>query len=87
MPRRPRRDAEWFGWDLEISDHAHKRAVLRGFGETDLRIMVADASSFEPSHEDGRFVVYSRLGRDRWSIVVEPDRDERRLIVVTAWRA
>lgn len=86
MPPRPPRDAEWFGWDLEISDHAHKRAVLRGFSETDLRAMVADATGVEPSHEEGRFVVYSRLGRDHWCIVVEPDRDELRLIVVTAWR-
>jgi hypothetical protein len=86
VPAKPRRDAEWFGWDLEISDHAVKRAVLRGFSETDLRLMLSEPSSVEPSHEEGRFVVHSRLGRDRWRIVVEPDREERRLIVVTAWR-
>ena len=48
--------------------------------------MVTDALGFEPSHEKGRYVVHSRLGRDRWRIVVEPDPEERKLIVVTAWR-
>ena len=86
MPRRPPRETEWFDWDLEISDHARKRATLRGFDETDVRAMVTDALGFEPSHEKGRYVVHSRLGRDRWRIVVEPDPEERKLIVVTGWR-
>ena len=86
MPGRPPRHAEWFDWDLEISDHAVKRSVLRGFDETDLRVMLSEPLGFEPSHEEGRFVVHSRLGRDRWRIVVEPDYEERKLIVVTAWR-
>jgi len=86
VPGRPRRDAEWLGWDLEISDRAVKRAVVRGFSETDLRVMLSEPLGVEASREEGRFVVHSRLGRDRWRIVVEPDREERKLIVVTAWR-
>jgi len=86
VPGKPQRKAEWLDWDLEISDHAHKRATLRGFNETDLRAMVSDALGFEPSNEEGRFVVHSRLGQDRWRVVVEHDAEERKLIVVTAWR-
>ncbi|MFP4058721.1 MAG: DUF4258 domain-containing protein [Candidatus Brocadiia bacterium] len=86
MPRGPRRQAEWLAWDLEISDHAAKRSVLRGFSETDLRTMLSEPSGFEPSAHEGRFVVHSRLGRERWRIVVEPDPEERKLMVVTAWR-
>jgi len=26
------------------------------------------------------------LGREQWRVVVEPDYEDRRLIVVTAWR-
>lgn len=86
MPGKLQREAEWFDWDLEVSDHAHKRAVLRGFSETDLRTTVCDTLGFEPGDEEGRFVLHSRLGRDRWRIVVEPDDEERKLIVATAWR-
>ncbi|MBM4039507.1 MAG: hypothetical protein FJ290_13425 [Planctomycetes bacterium] len=86
MPERLTKTAEWLDWDIEIGYHANKRSVVRGFNETDLRIMIADVVGFEVSHVEGRFVLHSHLGDDEWRIVVEPDYDERKLIVVTAWR-
>ncbi|MFW6162793.1 MAG: hypothetical protein ACODAJ_08465 [Planctomycetota bacterium] len=86
MARRLRTEAEWLEWDVEISYHAHRRSGLRGFNEIDLRAMVEDAAGFEPSPVEGRFVLYSGLGQENWAIVVEPDDEERKLIVVTAWR-
>ena len=47
---------------------------------------VSDAVGFRASHEEGRFVLHSHLGNEAWRVVVEPDVDEQRLIVVTAWR-
>ena len=78
---------EWLDWDLIVSDHVYRRMPLRGFNEPDLRIMVADATEFRPSHEEGRFLLHSRLSGQQWRVVVEPEPEALRLVVVTAWRA
>lgn len=86
MPGKLRKTAEWLDWEVDIGYHAGKRSVVRGFNETDIRILISDAIGFEPSHMEGRFVLHSRLGDEAWRVVVEPDPEERKLIVVTAWR-
>jgi archaeosine-15-forming tRNA-guanine transglycosylase len=87
VPGKLRKSAEWLDWDIEIGYHASKRSQVRGFNETDLRILITDAAGFRPSDVEGRFVLHSRLGADEWRVVVEPDFEEHKLIVVTAWRA
>jgi len=77
---------EWLDWEIEIGYHVNKRAPVRGFNETDLRTMMADVVGFEPSHVEGRFILHSHLDGEEWRIVVEPDYDDRKLVVVTAWR-
>ncbi len=86
MPGRLRKTAEWLDWEVDIGYHASERSVERHFNETDLRAMISDMAGFEPSHVEGRFVLYSRLRDEEWRVVVEPDHDERKLYVVTAWR-
>jgi len=87
VPGKLSQTAEWLDWDVEIGYHANRRSLVRGFSETDLRVLITDAAGFEPSHMAGRFVLHSRLGTEAWRIVVEPDHEDRKLVVVTAWRA
>jgi hypothetical protein len=42
-------------------------------------------SSFEPSVVDGRFMIHVRHERSPWIVIVEPDIDARRLVVVTVY--
>jgi len=62
-----------------------KRMIDRRFSETDLRAMLADAHSFEPDVEEGRFLIRTKHGRRTWEVVVEPDRRSQVLAVVTAY--
>ncbi len=86
MPGRVRTTAEWLDWEIEIGYHADRRSLVRGFNETDLRILITDATGFEPSHVEGRFVLCSRLEDEEWRVVVEPDHEDHKLVVITAWR-
>jgi hypothetical protein len=86
VPEKLRHKAEWLDWDVDIGYHASRRSIQRGFSETDLRIMIADATGFRASTVEGRFVLHSHLGDEEWRIVVEPDHEEHKLVVVTAWR-
>jgi hypothetical protein len=62
-----------------------KRMIDRRFSETDLREMLADASSFEPDVEEGRFLIRTRHGGRAWEVIVEPDHRAHVLAVVTAY--
>jgi hypothetical protein len=76
---------DWWTWELRFSDHALLRMRQRGFNETDLRIMLADAVSVRPDAEPGRWVVATRLRGDAWVVVLEPDLWERIIVVITAF--
>jgi hypothetical protein len=58
----------------------------RGFTEVELRAMIDKASSWRASAVAGRVVVASALAGRSWEIVVEPDPEVERLVVVTAWQ-
>lgn len=78
---------DWWEWDLELSPHLLKRMVDRRFTEVDLRTMFEGARSIHTDVVRGRWVVRARHRRRAWEIVVEPDSETRRLIVITAYPA
>ncbi|MGD0525161.1 MAG: DUF4258 domain-containing protein [Polyangiaceae bacterium] len=75
----------WWSWKLELTPHLEERMSDRDFTEVDLRAMLERARSVSPSAVDGRFVVDVRHRRRPWVVVVEPDRERRRILVITAY--
>jgi len=76
---------EWWDWELELSPHLLKRMVDRRFSETDLRLMMEDATGLREDDEPGRWLVETWHASRPWEIVVEPDREDRLLVVITAY--
>jgi hypothetical protein len=60
--------------------------IDRGFSETDLRTMLADANEYREDCEPGRYVIETRHDDQAWEIVVEPLVDDETLLVTSAWR-
>lgn len=83
--RKKQRWPEWWAWELLLSDHVGRRMETRGFSEIDLRAMMEQAKSVRPSHVEGRFIATCRWKQRSWHVVVEPQRESLKLIVVTAW--
>ena len=78
---------DWWAWDLELTPHLEQRMEERDFNEINVREMLEAAIGFRPDVVDGRFIVDGRLRGRRWHVIVEPDADEKLLVVVTAYRA
>jgi hypothetical protein len=76
---------EWWHWELELSPHLLKRMVDRRFTEIDLRRMLDRATGYRRDIEPGRWVIVTRHRRQPWEVIVEPDLDARRLLVITAY--
>jgi hypothetical protein len=57
----------------------------RRFSETDLRAMLERARGFRQDIVEGRWVIDTLHRRRRWELIVEPDHDARRLVVITAY--
>lgn len=76
---------QWWQWELELSPHLIKRMLDRVFSEVDLRTMLEDAGECRPDILEGRWVIVTRHNRQRWEIVVEPDVDAKRLVVITGY--
>lgn len=57
----------------------------REFSEVELRTMLADAGRVVSARRPGRFLVSTRYGGKPWAVVLEPDKDERLLFIVTAF--
>jgi len=86
MPRDPRADRpEWWDWDLAFTHHAESRMEERDFSEVELRTMLAETTELMPGRQPGRFLAKTRHRGRPWSVVLEPDRDDRVLLVVTAF--
>jgi hypothetical protein len=75
----------WWSWEIEITPHIEKRMVQRYFNEIDLRTMLHSATNFEKDIEEGRFKIMSSLRNSAWEIIVEPDYQEKVLVLVTAY--
>jgi hypothetical protein len=80
-----RRWPEWWDWELEFSPHLFKRMLDRGFTELDLRTMLEHARGYRPDVVVGRWVVVSLHRRQTWEIIVEPDFNAKRLLIITAY--
>jgi hypothetical protein len=59
--------------------------VDRRFSEVDLRGMMACAMNLRENAEPGRWVVETSHGSRAWEVIVEPDSEDRLLVVVTAY--
>jgi hypothetical protein len=75
---------EWWDWDIHLTPHVRKRMLDRGFNEIALRIMLSEATGYEPQ-EDGRKIVFAEWEYRPWQIIVEPDASEEVLVVITAY--
>jgi hypothetical protein len=72
-------------WDLEFTPHVIARMVDRGFDAADVRVMLEDAHLVEEGRDLRRRIAHCRFRRSNWKVVLEPDADRRRLLVVTAF--
>ena len=77
----------WWEWELELSSHLLKRMIDRGFTEIDLRSMMISAVGLREDDEPGRWIVETMHAAHPWEVIVEPDVDQRLLVVITAYRA
>jgi hypothetical protein len=57
----------------------------RGVTEVEVRSMLERATSFEPNEVEGRFMIHVGHSQRPWIVIVEPDVDEKLLVVVTAY--
>ena len=77
---------DWWAWELELTPHLEKRMEDRGFDEIELRTMLQQAGHWRPDHVAGRFAIECRLRGLPWQVIVEPDPEDKLLVVITAYR-
>ena len=75
----------WWEWELELTSHLLKRMVDRGFSEIDLRSMMEAAMRLRVDEEPGRWIVETSHASRPWEVIVEPDAEDRLLVVITAY--
>jgi hypothetical protein len=80
-----RRWPAWWDWELEFSAHLLKRMVDRSFSQLDLRAMMHRSRGYRPDAAEGRWVIITSHRGRPWEVVVEPDFDNLRLVVITAY--
>ncbi len=76
---------EWWDWELEFPPHLEKRMEDRSFTELDLRDMLERARAYRADVVEGRWIIDTRRGGRPWEVIVEPNDEERLLVVVTAY--
>jgi hypothetical protein len=59
--------------------------LQRGLTEVDLRAMLDDATDVEQARAPGRWLLRTMRERVPWVIVLEPDIEDRLLVVVTVF--
>ena len=57
----------------------------RDFTEIDIRHILGNATSTRRDVMPGRWVAATRLRGRGWDVIVEPDPDVQRLVVITAY--
>lgn len=75
----------WWNWELELSSHVLKRMVDRRFSEVDLRSMMSSAVDLREDIESGRWIGETSHESRSWEVIVEPDHDNKLLVVITAY--
>lgn len=76
---------EWWEWELELSSHLLKRMLDRDFSEVDLRLMIQQATELHEDDEPGRWLVETKHDSQPWQVIVEPDSEDKLLVVITAY--
>ena len=76
---------DWWDWELVFTPHVESRMEERGFSEVELRSMLDSATEVVPGTRAGRWMVRTRHAGRPWVVVLEPDRADLRLFVVTAY--
>ena len=77
---------QWWQWEVDCSNpHLAKRMIDRSFSETELREMLEAATAYRPDPSPGRWIIETRHTNAAWEVIVEPDAQEQKLIVVTAF--
>lgn len=59
--------------------------IDRDFNEVDLRRMLEHARAYRGDIVEGRWVITTHRGRTPWEVIVEPDTDAERLVIITAY--
>lgn len=59
--------------------------IKRQFNEADLRTMLTDATGYKPDVEPERWLVSTKWHGKPWEIIVEPDQNFHRLVIITAY--
>jgi hypothetical protein len=78
---------EWWEWELDLTfDHLRVQMIRRKFSETDLREMLERATNIREDDEPGRWVVETKNDRHPWEVIIEPQRNEQVLVVITAYK-
>jgi hypothetical protein len=57
----------------------------RGFNEVELRDMLERGQSYRQDVVEGRWVITTSHRQMAWEAIVEPDYEDQRLVVVTAY--
>jgi hypothetical protein len=57
----------------------------RDFTEVELREMLERATRYSEDVVDGRWVIETRHRKQPWEVIVEPDPDQKLLVVITAY--
>jgi hypothetical protein len=60
--------------------------VDRGFTEIDLRVMYDRAKNYRRDYVPGRWFVETSCRRQGWEIIVEPDLEEKKVVIITAYK-
>ncbi len=76
---------EWWDWDLDFTPHLIKRMEDRNFNEIDLRTMLNNARNRKADVVEGRWIIETKHKRHLWHVIVEPDKCEKLLVVITAY--
>jgi hypothetical protein len=75
----------WWEWELELSSHVLKRMEDRGFNEVELREMLERSRDYRRDVFEGRWIITTRHAQLAWEVIVEPDYQDERLVVLTAY--
>ena len=59
--------------------------IDRRFTEVDLRHMLEHAGSYRADVVESRWVIETRHSRKDWEVIVEPDNEQKLLVVVTEY--
>lgn len=59
--------------------------ISRNFNEIDLRSMLSNPFGYERDSEEGRFLIKSVYKHKNWEIIIEPDFEEKVIVVITVF--